>query len=338
MKTTLSTIAAASALTLLTACGGGSAPDRGDPPGPAGLSITTSNKDAVTRSTVSGGLAVSNIQTATNAAGNGQQPTSVASRAHSLSTLMQRALAASVKSRMSIQSATARPAALADTQACGVSGSLTTTFDDRDGSLLLSAGDVLSVQFNDCRDSATSLYNGKAVITLTTVPSASQITASADFQNVSSVQGASTSAINGTLVVSETDSDTDSTTSLTVGATALTITLASPGYSDVVTLSAGTRISVDQQFAAARTAQTYDGTLQAQSIPGGAVTLTTLAPIVQLDADAYPSSGVLKIHGAHGTLLLTVLSATTLQEQLDADDDGTYESTTTVAWSSLFPS
>ena len=337
MKTTLSTIAAASALTLLAACGGGGSDGRGDPPGPAGLSITTSNKDAVTRSTVSGGLAVSNIQTATNAAGNGQQPTSVASRAHTLTALAQRALTASVKSRMSIQSASAHPAALADTQACNVSGSLTTTFDDHDGNGLLTAGDVLSVQFNECRDSATSLYTGKAVITLTTVPNASQITASADFQHVSSVQGASTSAINGSLVVAETDSDTDSTTSLTVGATALTITLASPGYSDVVTLSAGTRIAVDQQFAAARTALSYDGTLQAQSIPGGAVTLTTVSPIVQLDADAYPSSGVLKVKGAHGTLLLTVIDKTTLQEQLDANDDGTYESTATVAWSTLIP-
>jgi hypothetical protein len=39
----------------------------------------------------------------------------------------------------------------------------------------------------------------------------------------------------------------------------------------------------------------------------------------------------------HGTLLMTVLNATSVQEQLDADDDGTYESTTTVAWSTLIP-
>ena len=337
MKSTLSILAATSTLALLSACGGGDG-GTSHTVGPTGLNITSANQDAVTHATVTGGLAVSNIQTATSAAGNGQQPTSVATRAHSLSALMQRTLSAGVKSRMSIEGASTPPASLGDTQACSVSGSLTVTFDDRDGSGLLSTGDVLSVQFNDCRDSATSLYNGKAVITLTTVPNASQITASADFQNVSSVQGASTSAINGSLVVVETDSGTDATTSLTVGSTALTITLASPGYSDVATLSAGTRITVDQQFAAARTAQSYDGTLQAQSIPGGAVTLTTVSPIVQLDADAYPSSGVLKVKGAHGTLLLTVLSATTLQEQLDADDDGTYESTTTVAWSTLFPS
>jgi hypothetical protein len=337
MKSTLSILAAASTLALLSACGGGDG-GTSHTVGPTGLNITPANQDAVTHATVTGGLAVSNIQTATNAAGGGQQPTSVAGRVHSLSALMQRTLAASVKSRMSIQSASAHPAALADTQACGVSGSLTTTFDDRDSNGLLSAGDGLSVQFNDCRDSATSLYNGKAVITLTTVPSASQITASADFQNVSSVQGASTSAIDGSLVVAETDSDTESTTSLTVGTGALTITLASPGYSDVVTLSSGTRITVDQQFAAGRTALTYDGVLQAQSVPGGGVTLTTVSPIVQLDADAYPSSGVLKAKGQHGALLLTVLNATTVQEQLDADDDGTYESTTTVAWSTLMPS
>jgi hypothetical protein len=99
--------------------------------------------------------------------------------------------------------------------------------------------------------------------------------------------------------------------------------------------ASGTRITVDPQFSAGRTALTYDGVAQAQSVPGGAV---TLSPIVQLDADAYPGSGVLKAKGAYGTLLLTVLSATSLQERLDADDDGTYEGTTTIAWSSLFPS
>ena len=338
MKTTLSTIAAASLLTLLTACGGGGNDDRGDPPGPTGLSITAANKDAVTRSTVTGGLAVSNIQTATDSAGSGQQPTSVAARAHSLAALAQRALAAGVKSRMSVASATSEhPAALGDTEACGLSGSLTVTFDDRDGSGLLSTGDVLSVQFNECRDSATSLYNGKAVITLTSVPNASQITASADFQNVSGTQGGLTATINGKLSISETDSDTDSTVAMAVGDTALTITVASTAYNDVVTLSSGLRITVDQQLQAQRTSLTYDGTLQAQSVPGGAVTLTTVAPIVQLDADAYPSSGVIKAKGLHGTLLMTVLNATSVQEQLDADDDGTYESTTTVAWTTLIP-
>ena len=336
MKATLSILAAASTL-LLSACGG-SDDGTSHTVGPTGLNITASNQDAITRSTVTGGLAVSNIQTATNAAGTGQQPTSVASRAHSLAALAQRALAAGLTSRMAVASASVHPAALADTEACAVSGSLTTTFDDRDGNGQLSAGDVLSVQFNDCRDSATSLYDGKAVITLTTVPSASQITASADFQNVSSVQGGITSSIDGTLAIAETDSDTDSTTSLTVGGAALAITVSSASYNDVVTFSSGTRITVDQQFSAERTALSYDGVVQAQSVPGGAVTLTTVSPIVQLDADAYPSSGVLKAKGAHGTLLLTVLSATSLQEQLDADDDGTYESTTTVAWSALFPS
>lgn len=340
MKSKLTHLAAVSTLTLLCACGGGGSDSGGtsQPVGPTGLNITASNKDAITRATVTGGLSVSNAQTATDAAGSGEQPTSVAARAQSVSALTQRALAASVKQRMTIASASVHPAALGDTQACAVSGSVTVTFDDLDGNGLLSTGDLLSVQFNACRDSAASLYNGKAVLTLTTVPNASQIAASADFQNVSSVQGGQTSTIAGTVVVTETDSDTDSTTSIATGASGLTITVASPAYNDVVTLAAGTRVTVDQQAAAARTSLTFDGVLQAQSVPGGAVTLTTVSPIVQLDADAYPSSGVLKIQGAHGTLLLTVLSATTVQEQLDTNDDGTYESTTTVAWSALIPS
>jgi hypothetical protein len=72
------------------------------------------------------------------------------------------------------------------------------------------------------RAALTSPLHGKAVVTLTTVPDASQITANADFQNVSGTQGSSTAAIDGALVVAETGSGTGPTTSPTVGDAALT--------------------------------------------------------------------------------------------------------------------
>jgi hypothetical protein len=46
---------------------------------------------------------------------------------------------------------------------------------------------------------------------------------------------------------------------------------------------------------------------------------------------------VIKAQGLHGTLLMTVMNATTVQLQLDADGDGTYENTTTTPWTSLVP-
>jgi hypothetical protein len=205
------------------------------------------------------------------------------------------------------------------------------------GNQTISAGDILTVQFNQCRDSATSLYNGKAVITMVTVPTAEQITANADFQNLSAVEGGLTSTIDGKLSVAETDTDAESDITLTVGGSGLTETMASSSYNDVVTLLSGLRLTISDMFAANRTQLSFDGQLQAQSLPGGLLTLATKSPIVLLDTDSFPSAGVLQVNGEHGTLLLTVTSNTSVQVQLDANDDGTYESTTSTAWTSLIP-
>jgi hypothetical protein len=214
---------------------------------------------------------------------------------------------------------------------------LTTTYDDVDNDSMLSKGDVLSVQFDQCRDSTTSLLNGKAVITLTSTPSATQIGANADFQNVTSVEGGLTSTIQGAVAVSEIESDTDSTTTMSFVAQ-MAITLASATYDDELLIDGGTHIVIDQQLAAGRSTLSFDGVLRAQSLTvAAAVTLQTVSPLVQLDADAFPSSGVIKARGNQGTLLMTVLNATTVQLQLDANDDGTYDSTQTVAWSTLVP-
>ncbi|MCK9687792.1 hypothetical protein [Scleromatobacter humisilvae] len=340
MKPTISTLVAASALALLSACGGsdgGGATSQ--PVGPEGLSITSSNQAAVTQATVAGGLSVSNVETATNAGGAAAQPGSVKASAHSLAAVVRRVLAAGPQRRAAIESAAAaRPLAVSsDIAPCGVSGTLTTTFNDVDGNGQISAGDILTIHFNQCRDSATSLYNGSAVITMATVPTAEQITGTADFQNLSAVEGGLTSTVDGTLNISETDSDTASNVTLTVGGNGLTETMASSTYNDVVMLDSGVRITVDEVFAAHRSQLTFDGLLQAQSVPGGAVTLTTKSPFVLNDGDAFPSAGVLQVKGVHGTLLITVLNATTVQVQLDANDDGVNESTASTPWTSLIP-
>jgi hypothetical protein len=53
-------------------------------------------------------------------------------------------------------------------------------------------------------------------------------------------------------------------------------------------------------------------------------------------SDDYPSSGVMVITGAaNSQLKLTALSNTQVRQELDANGDGTYESSTTVNWNTL---
>ena len=338
MKSTPSIVVAASLLALLSACGGGSSDQGMQTVGPEGLRITADNESAVARVAVAGGLSVSQVQTATDAGGAAAQPTGASARAQSLVAVLHRALAASVGPRRTIASASTPPAAAtSDTTQCGVSGSLTTTFDDRDASGALSSGDVLTIVFNQCRDSDSSLLNGQAVVTLTGTPTATRIVASADFQNVVDTEGALTSTIDGTVNVAETDTDTESDTTLTVDGAALSVTLASATYNDVILLASATRVTVNQVFAGDRTSVTLAGVFQAQSVPGGGIALQTLSPLVQLGTDAYPSSGVIQAQGAHSSMTMTVLSATQVQLQLDTNGDGSYESTTSVPWATLLP-
>jgi hypothetical protein len=80
-----------------------------------------------------------------------------------------------------------------------------------------------------------------------------------------------------------------------------------------------------------------NGSFSATSI-GGRVTVTTLVPLTALSGDDYASAGVVKIVGASGsTVLATVIDDTQVQLRLDANGDGTYESTTDVPWATLLP-
>ena len=331
MKSSLSILASAALLATLAACGGGGGDAPSQPGGGKGT-ITSANQDQVVRASVSAGLSVSMAQ---NRAG-GASPASVADRSHALGTVMQRAIAAAQGSRKGIASATAHPAVSAsDTQPCGVSGTLTVTIDDHDANNALSSGDVIAVSFAQCKDSATSSINGAISITLAGTPTATQFTASANFQDIAVVQDGVTSTIAGNVTVSENDTALDTLTTLSVGSGGLTAATASSGYNDSVSFASGFVIQTDEATSGASTSVSLSGTLSAQSL-GGSITISTPQALVQLSSDNYPSAGQVIVTGASGSAVrATVLDKTQVQVDLDANGDGTYESTATVAWTSL---
>ena len=331
MKSTLSVLAAVSTLALLSACGGSG--DSAPPPaGTQAVAITSTNQASVARATVNGGLSLGLIQNETSN-GAAVSPGSAVVAEH----VLQRALNAAMNPRRSVATTTAQPATgSSSTDPCGVSGTLASTWNDVDNNSQLSAGDILTANFQHCQDTSTLAVNGLVTITLSGTPTEQQFSATAAFQSVAVVYGGITYTINGTVSLSEVDTATISSSTFAIGSAGLTVAIASASYSDSITFDSG--FVAASTFLAGTSSLTVTGSFVSQSI-GGRVTIATPQALIEQPGDIEPRQGQVLITGASGsTLLATVLNTTQVQLQVDANGDGTIDGTTTVAWSALLPS
>jgi hypothetical protein len=111
-------------------------------------------------------------------------------------------------------------------------------------------------------------------------------------------------------------------------------------FTDTVTLQNGfvVRESDDSSVAPppgatqfGRTVSNAQGRLDS-ALAGGTVDVSTVVDISKYQAEAYPRSGTVQVKGKKGTLMLTALSADSVRLDLDANDDGSIESTATIKW------
>ena len=80
-------------------------------------------------------------------------------------------------------------------------------------------------------------------------------------------------------------------------------------------------------------ASSVRGTLTSSTIDSKAVSIDTPTPFVRSGNQAYPASGQAIIIGAAGSKVqVTAINATTVKIELDADGNGTYETTVSKPW------
>lgn len=80
----------------------------------------------------------------------------------------------------------------------------------------------------------------------------------------------------------------------------------------------------------------FDGTLSSTGLGARSITVTNSQPFVVAAGARYPSQGQAIVAGAQGgTVRVTVIDATGVRLELDADGDGSYELVTTRPWSEL---
>ena len=227
---------------------------------------------------------------------------------------------------------------------CPVSGSYSISVTDADGNAIASAGDSVSATYNACVSSSGTI-NGTLSFridalsgTYGSYPSTVGVTMS--YGNLTLNASTYSVTINGALSVNGTLS----------GANAFTQTLSTHSLTASATYAGVTRSRSMLNYAASETrtadsSYTYlstyaiSGTLSSNGFAGGtqSVSFTTgTTPMVRRGIDVYPYTGSLLITGANNSALrLTALSNALVQESLDANGDGTFESNTTVTWTSL---
>lgn len=333
-------VAASFAVALvLTGCGGGGGDDDDGPPG--SVDVTAANQDQLARAAAAaaqGGFAMSASPVGGSAA---PSPLSLTAVTRSAWLRAPRAMADSAAAGRARVAGVSAPSQ----EPCLVSGSATFTVDDRDNSGDPSVGDVVTVVFSACSDVANETMNGTMAVALTAVSISPRLSfaASATMTALTFTLPGHTARYDGGVTMSYAEpSATLATTRLVVG-NQFVVQATTANYSDTFTLRAGHTIDSTYDAAAlppggnqpGLTTTTANGTVASASA-GGYVAVTTLAPMLQYDADSYPRSGHLDVVGKNGSLQLTVLPAGQVRIDLDANGDGTFDQTKTVDWDWIF--
>ena len=217
---------------------------------------------------------------------------------------------------------------------CAVSGSVTVSGDIQNPEML-SAGDTVSLRFDDCDEGDGQVVNGNLGMVVDTLEGDLAggffaLGVTLDFQLFRIVESGETTMLNGgfSMLVDSTDYPV---TVASLSSPYLSVT----DGSDTVTLSNySTSVTVDESSQPPAYALTGSGRIDIPS-QGGSVAYTTRAPFTGF-GEGDPDSGVLFIRGAESaSITLTVLSGTQVQLEMDYDGNGTTDETVVVTWVEL---
>lgn len=348
-------VAAATVLALLAGCGGGGG-DSGSPvTSPTALGISSSNRDDVARSAAAAliGLSMPDaIDTVLPAVAAGDRARTLGSAwwPRQVLAAVQAALNGPHIGRQRALSATegqARAQAVLGpfTDNCAVSGTMISTWNDADNTGSLTAGDQVTVAYNSCRMDPDTTLNGQfevrySSVTLGNTPT---VVATMTMSNFATTEGSDQLTINGRIRMEHVQRSSVLQETTMTAETDVTSQARVAGRSDTQTFQAGfSTLSVVQSDALppeggfpGRLSLTSQGTVQSSAL-GGSFVLSTPVPLVAYFVDDYPRSGNALVTGRNSSLRMTAVSATQVRLDLDSNGDGTVDSSSTVAWSSLY--
>jgi hypothetical protein len=238
--------------------------------------------------------------------------------------------------------ATPLPSGVVSTETVGCSGggSLAFTLNDVNGNEELDVGDSVTMVANNCVEFDSTL-NGTMGMLVTKMSGDLEgevydFGVTMTFTNLSFAMAEGTTVGNGTMSMNMAmTAPHTGNMSLRFDGLTMSGTYGGESYSrtmwdfDIV----DTYAVVNNMF---HGSVVLSGVLGSSVLDSKAVTLSTLQPMVSVGEDEYPSSGqILATGAAQSKMRMTVQSAATVLIELDANGDGTYETTITKPWSEM---
>ena len=317
---------------ILAACGGGGGSDAPaassqNPAPPAKAVLSDANYVAVAQESLSSSSYLADASTL-----------AVGAEVNDANVLVRfgQAQAGKLPGRLAGTQALVTGATTSTTEACTGGGSLTIVENDLNGNGLPDVGDSGSITANNCMFEgstftgvlklAVNAFSGN----INTLPISATITLT--FSDLTARSAAASSTGNGTIVLSL-NAPTSSNQTASLKSTQFTATSTYGGASYSRTLDDYT-VVVDSNATSSKT--TAAGTLTSSAFDSKSVTIATPVPFVRAFTQRYPASGQATATGANGAVVrVTAISNTQVMIELDADANGSFETSVKKLWSEL---
>ena len=336
------TLVAAS--TILVACGGGGGGDDSPNPGTPSDPGTPSTPSVSTQATITPAnyVAVAQQALSTNAFLLNATSLVVGAQVSDSSVLVRfgQEQLSKLPGRIANAPVQAVGATQTSTEACNGGGSLTIVENDRNGNQQADPGDSVSLTANNCV-SGSEVLNGQLTVTLTGVTGNLDgypytLAGTVNYQNLEAKSTTARVMANGNMALTlSARSDFDQDVALAIASFAVTSTYGGATSSQTLT-DYSTSLKIRPAASNVNWTTSVKGTLSSTAIDAKSVSIDTPVAFVRSGNQAYPASGQAIIIGAAGTKVrITATSATNVTIDLDADGNGSYETTVNKAWSEI---
>jgi hypothetical protein len=318
---------------LLVACGGGGG-------GGGGGNVTTSSAPVTISATNAEEVAAASYKTTAGLEGSGSGTTGFLTGAVTQTATpgidLVDVLISQVKTipqRASVNTAgSLTGVVVSETIACGISGSMTITFDDADNDQQLSTGDSMSFSANNCTEDGMIMNGGVSMNNVSvsgdplSAPHSMQLSMQAN--NFTVTEGVESIALNGGMTMTESTNDGVLFTHAITGSS---IQVTEGGVS--ASLS---NFSIEATEDDNTLAYTLDlnATVSSSEL-GGSVTIVTDTVFTGIEPNE-PSSGQATITGANNSrVTLIAMGSDNVRLEIDEDGNGTAETFIDTTWGAL---